>query len=78
MPDRPKIIQPGKVEIPLTLKKIPFGSSLSISLHTPEGRNLIVVIQPKDYNWEKDEFLINIGHVDATIEAQRGKIILPS
>lgn len=78
MAGKSKIIRPGQVEIPLTLKIIPFGQSLSINLVTPEGRNLIVVIQMKDYNWEKDEFLVNVGHVDATKEAQKGKIILPS
>lgn len=77
MPDKPKIILPGQVQIPLTPKVIPFGQSLSINLRTPEGRNLIVVIQMKDYNWEKDEFLVNVGQVDVTQEAQKGKIIIP-
>jgi len=73
-----KIIQPGQVQIPLTPQIIPFGQSLSINLTTPEGRRLIVVIQMKDYNWEKDEFIVNVGQVDVTQEAQKGKIIIPS
>lgn len=80
MPDKSKIIIPGQVQIPLTLQVIPFGQSLSINLRTPEGRSLIVVIQMKDYNWEKDEFLVNVGQIDATAaqqESTKGKIIIP-
>ena len=72
-----KIIKPGQIEIKMESKVVPQGSTFQMNLTTPEGRQIIVVIQILDYNWEKSEFLMNIGHLDATDAAKKGKFGLP-
>lgn len=75
--DTPKIIKPGQMEVPLEGKEIPFGGTLQIQINTPEGRVFVVIVQPADYSWEADKFLINVGQVDLTEAAKQGKIMGP-
>ncbi len=72
-----KIIKPGQVEVKMEPKVFPHGQTYQMQITTPEGRIIMVLIQVADYNWEKNEFLVNIGHLDATEAAKQGKFGIP-
>lgn len=75
MPEKPKILKPNQMEVPLQNQVVPFGGTLQVQLRTPEGRMLMVLVQVKDWDLEKDVFLLSVGQVDLTEAAREGKIM---
>lgn len=80
MPDKiekPKILKPNQIEIPLKPQMIPLGGNLQIQIQTPEGRVIVVLVQIADYDWEKNVVCINAGQLDITEAAKKGQFGMP-
>lgn len=75
MPDIPKILKPGQINVQMNPQMIPVGEKLQMQIATPEGSQLMVIFQIMDYNWEKDQVQIAVGQVDLLAEARKGNIM---
>ena len=72
-----KILKPGQINVQMNSVNVPFGDQLKLQIATPEGSKVMVILQPMDYNWEKNELVIAIGQVDILAEARRGNLMAP-
>lgn len=75
--EKPKILKPNQINVPLEPKMIPLGGNLQMQIQTPEGRTILVLIQFADYNWEKNKVCINVGQIDVTEAAKSGQFGMP-
>jgi hypothetical protein len=59
------------------MKKVPIPhmEQLKIQIGTPEGSQFMVIIQPMDYDWEKNVFIFAVGQVDILAEARKGNLM---
>jgi hypothetical protein len=71
------ILKPGQINVQMNQAKVPFGDQLKIQIATPQGSKLMLILQPMDYDWEKNELIMALGQVDLIAEAMKGNIMAP-
>lgn len=69
------ILKPGQVNVEMKQVEIPHMQQLKIQISTPEGSQVMVILQPMDYDWEKNVFTLAVGQVDLLVEARKGNIL---